>query len=253
MLQALTLYSFRKVFFVAILFASAFFGTFYFMSKPNGSDTEVMISAALSLVLGILALFFYTVQNRTIATSYIEKNFDGDEYSVGEVMGETGGYAIHVFLLVLTFGLAYNILIPFVGSVLGGPFQVSVAGFDFNALTLAINYFFVIWLFIGTAQVVVMDMTFFETLSATLQFVFNNFLRMFGFALFILVIHLLFQMTLLSTYQLDPLTTMPIKILVFAYLMALCNSYAVSFFASGNDDREDDDEDEDDEDDEDDE
>lgn len=232
-METLTLFSFRKVFSAALVFAVCFFGSFYFMVKPNDDEMSLWISTGAAIVLGLVTVFFFTVQNRAIAVSYIEKYFDGDEYSLSEVIGEAGGYVVHIFLLVLSFLLMYNIVVPFIGAVAGGIFQVKFFDFEVNLLTFLINYFCIVWLFLGAAEIVTMDATFFETLGITFRFIFDNFMKLFWFVLLIFFIHLMFQIILVATYQVDPSATytIPIKVLALAYLVALCNSFAVRIFA----------------------
>ncbi len=240
-MKALSLFSFKKVYPLAILFACCFFGAIYFMVKPNEDDMSLWISTGASVVIGLLAVFFYTAHNRAIAVSYMEEFLDGDEYSLGEIFGEVGSYVVHIFLLALSFLLMHNIVIPFIGAEAGGLFQLSIFGFEFNALTLLINYFCIVWLFLGTAEIVTMDATFFETLGLTFQFIFDNFMKLFGFVVLLFVAHLIFQVVLVTTYQIDPMSTVPIKIIFLAYLVAMCNSFAVGFFAENADDEEEED------------
>ena len=232
MLKALSLYSFRKVFSISLLFSSAFFAALFFITRPNDTDMAFYISIGVFIVTALLSVFLFAGLNRSLAVSYFEKFYGDDEYTLMEVLGETSYYVVNTFLLVLTFFLAHNIIIPYIAAVAGGLFQVSVGGFEFNALTLVINSFCIVWLFLGAAQITVLDATFFETLSLTLQFVFNNFFKLIGFVLFILVSHLLFEMVIVLTYQADdPLSTLPIKVFVMAYLVAMCCSVSVGFSA----------------------
>ncbi len=250
LLRSLSLFSFGKVYPLAILFSSAFFGAIYFLSKPNAGGVDFYISVAASIIIGIAALFFYAATVRGIAVSFDEKYFDGDEYSIGEIIGEARYYIVDLFLLVLSFLLAYNIVVPFIGSVAGGVFQVSVGDFEFNVLTLGINYFFVVWLFFGTAQIAYADATFAETIGMTFRFFFDHCLKTIGFIFFVLFMHLVLQAALIFSYRIDPIATMPFKVLLFSYVLSLVNAYAMSFFVDekgGLDDADDEDyEDEDD-------
>lgn len=231
-----SLYSPKKVLPLALLFSCMFFGTMFFMMRPNNAETDYYVSLGISIVLGIFSIFLFTAQNKAIAAGFIENEYDEDEMSLGEVVQETGSYVVHIFLLVLTFFLAHQVAIPLLGAEFGMPFQVSFLGLDMNILTVGLNFFFLTWLFLGTAEVVLLDVSFWETLPYTLRFVFDNFLKTIGFLFAVALILFAIQMSWITTYTMNQMVTMPIKILVFAYLVALCNSMAVSFFAKNMND-----------------
>lgn len=232
MLSVLKLFNFVKVFPLSLLTSIVFFAMLFCLSKPIATTTEGLIFGGISFISFILFVLFYTVQVRCMASSLIASFNDDEEPSYGELFQDIKSYLFPILGLILIFIINLNLIIPTIADVAGGLFQVSIMGFDFNVLTLFINLACITWLFVGTAEIVTINASFMDTIKYTFSFVFNNFVKVLGFFVFVAFLLFLFNFTLVSTFTGNQLIMLPIKAIVFAYLFGICNAFAISFFAT---------------------
>lgn len=215
-----------------MLLSITFFGILYFLTKPMEKDASIVIPLAIVFVLSTLAIMLFAIQNRLIATEFIASEYDEEPFSFSEILYDCQGYVIPYSVLVFVYLLSYNLIIPFIGSLAGGIFQISLFDLDFNILTLIINLVLIAWVFLGTAQIVTVEATLSETIGYTTNFIFDNFGKMIIFFIIIIGLLFTFQFILVSTYTADQTYAIPIKVLAFAYLFSVCNAYTISFFAN---------------------
>lgn len=124
---------------------------------------------------------------------------------------------------------------------------MSVSGFEFNLLTLFMNLCFIVWLMFGSAEANTVEATYLETFKYTIGFVFNNFAKVVAFVVAFVIALFILQFTVVSTAGGDQLVLMPIKALIFAYVIGFVNTLATSIFVNNikaSDFAEDDDDDE---------
>lgn len=233
--SVIKLFNPAKSFPMALLTSVAFFFSMYFLNaKALSGTTEIVIAIVASVIGFILFLLAYVVMDKAMATELLADLYDDEEQikSLGELFGEAKNHFPTFFGIVLTFLILYNLIIPTIGNLAGGIFQVSIMDFEFNILTLVITMTCIAWVFLGAAQSVFLEASFFETIKFTFGFVFNNFLKTILFFVVIVILHLLLNLTFISTMGLSMVVGMAIKIFVFAYLFAFCNAYAIYFFVN---------------------
>ena len=228
--NSLKLINFPKAFPLGLLVSIMFFLTMFCLNKPNADMTSTVISLVAGLVCFILFLVSYVALDRCMATELIVQESGEDGLSFKEIFADVRYYFAPFTALVVLFVIAYTILIPTIGSVAGSIFQVDIAGFNFNILTLFINFCFMTWLFVGTAEIVSMDIGFIDTITYTFGFVFNHLAKVMGFLILLAFLALVFNFILLTTNGGSQLLMMPVKVLAFAYLFSLLNASAISLF-----------------------
>ena len=230
MISALRLINFPKVFPLGILNAIFFFLTVYCFTKPNEDSTGFTISLIGGLFSFIAFILFFVMAHRAMATEMIAEIYDEETYTYRELLEDSKQYIALYFGMVLIFCMMYVLIIPLIGSNAGGIFQVDLAGFEFNVLTLIINMFCMTWFFLGVAQIATIEAKLTDTFKYTFSFIFNNFAKTILFFLLLVVVLFIFNFTLLVTASQTQLMMMPVKVLVFAYLFNFLNAYAIDFF-----------------------
>jgi len=239
--------NFIKVFPLSIIVSASLLTSTYFLYKGNGDGTAQIISLVAVLVSAIIFMVTYALHNKVIA-SEIVAHVQGEEApSIQEVFSEFKSYGLTTIGLVISFAILYVFILPTIGSMAGGIFQMSVSGFEFNLLTLFMNLCFIVWLMFGSAEANTVEATYLETFKYTIGFVFNNFAKVVAFVVAFVIALFILQFTVVSTAGGDQLVLMPIKALIFAYVIGFVNTLATSIFVNNikaSDFAEDDDDDE---------
>lgn len=237
-LNILCLYKSPKVYAWSVLASVSLFFLYWGAKHPYaaGDNTMTALSLAVVLVGGILFLAFYTFGNRQLALAFAEKEFHTDAAGMMDAVQQGKGYIPSVAALLVSVLVLTVLVVPALATIIGGFFVITVGGRDFNILTLFLNFFFVYaWLFVGTAEIVLADVKFKDTLGETLGFVFDNFLKMFGYAVFIFVVLTAFEFIVVSFLPLSRVVALPILALLFAYALGLINSATMAFVAENLD------------------
>lgn len=225
--ESFKLGNFKKTYPLSIATVIAFL-LFTYGLNVRGVD---MVIAIAEVVFGLaLFLYFYTAQNKQIATEMVAEFQEEEPATIVETLKSWKGYAVPGLMVLIVFGLVYEFILPLVGSVAGGLFQVTLLGFEFNILTLAMNLIAVTWLMFGTAQINTIGASFKDTFQYTMNFGFSNFRKVLGFLVVFILGMFIVQMTVVSTAFGNQLIYMPIKVLVMAYVLGFVNTYAVGLF-----------------------
>lgn len=230
--HALTLYGSPKVFVWSLLASVAFFFLYWGEKHPYsaGDTTMTALSLAVVFVGAILFIAFYTIGNRQLALAFAKVEFGSEDASFMDAVSQGKKYFGAVTLLILGVCFLTLIVVPALGTLAGGFFLISVAGHDFNILMLFFNFFLVYaWFFLGTAEIVLADLKFKDTIPETIGFIFDNFLKMFGYAALLFVLLTFFDFVVVSLFPLNRIIALPVLVLLFAYLLAFINSFTVSF------------------------
>lgn len=223
-----------KAFTFSFLIGIFFFLGGYFATKDmsNGGTEDLAIAGAVVAVSTLLGIFFLAVQNKVIANKAVEKIFGEDSVSLGGSVSLAKGNLLTVIGMTILLVVINTTVIPIIGTVAGGLFQVDVMGFEFNILTLLINIVLVCWYLIGLASVAVADASFIQTFSYTTEFFFDNFSKMIGFVFIAILCSFIFSFAGVSLMNFSPNVAIPIKCLLFIYLFGFINSLAIHLFAS---------------------
>lgn len=232
MLNIFKLYDVKAFPFSVLVGVLFFLGGYFATKETNGSSEEFAVSCAVVLLSGILGLFFLSIQNKIIANKVIEKNFDEDPVSLMESISAAKGNLLTVIGMTFVLFLINTTVIPAIGTMAGGMFQVDIMDFEFNILTLVINLILVSWYLIGLASVSVIDATFLQTFSYTTEFFFDNFSKMIGFVFVTILCSFLFSFVGVSLVDAPITTAIPIKCLVFIYLFGIINALSIHLFAN---------------------
>lgn len=229
-LNIFSLTNFIKVFPICLLSSASFVGGWYFLAKPNGSDSEQMLATIVAPVLLILFLFCYALQNHVIATEIIANEEDAEPLSIQESLAEIKSFLPASVGVILTFLVVKEYIIPTVGSMAGGIFQLSLGGYDINMLTFPMNLLMILWLFLATAEINSIGASFTDTIKYTMGFIFTNLLKCVAAIVFILFCWFVWGYTVYFTVGGSNITAMAIQIFVFAYLFGLSNTFVTSLF-----------------------
>lgn len=233
MLNVFRFYDF-KAFPFSFLIGVFFFLGGYFITKDmsNGGVEDLVIAGAIVLISALLGLFFLSVQNKVIANKAAEKIFGEDSISISGSVSSAKSNLLTVIGMTVVLVLINTTVIPIVGTVAGGLFQVDIFDFEFNVLTLLINIVLVCWYLIGLAAVAVADASFIQTFSYTTEFFFDNFSKMLGFVFTVILCSFIFSFAGVSLVNFSPTVAIPIKCIIFIYLFGFINALAIHLFAS---------------------
>jgi hypothetical protein len=230
--HAFTLYGSLKVYIWSLLSSIAFFFLYWGAKHPynTGDTTMTALSLAVVLVGAILFIAFYAIGNRQLALAFARAEFHSEEATFMDAVSQGKKYFLSVAMLFLSVGILTLFIVPAFGSLAGGFFLVSIAGHDFNILMLFLNFFFVYaWFFLGTAEIELADLKFKDTIPETIGFIFDNFLKMIGYAFMLFIVLMIFNFIVVSLLPLSRVVALPILVLLFAYVLAFVNSVTVSF------------------------
>lgn len=241
-LNVISLYKSPKVYAWSLFASIALFFLYWGAKHPYaaGDDTMTALSLAVVFVGAILFVAFYTFANRQLALAFAEKEFQTEPSSMMDAVQQGKGYIPSVAALLVCTIVLTVLAVPMLGTVVGGFFIVTIAEHDFNILTLFINFFIVYaWLFIGTAEIVLADVRFKDTLGETVGFIFDNFLKMFGYVVILFFSLTVFEFVVVSLMPLSRVIALPILVLLFAYVLSFINSMTMAFVATNLDMKED--------------
>ena len=230
MKESLKLGNIAKVFPLALLTSAALLAFMYFLHKGNASDSEQMMSLGLTVVLLIAFLFLYALQNKVIAMEYLSELQDEEPPSIKELASDFKSYFPSSAGMLIAFGIIYSLILPTIGSMAGGLFQISVAGIEFNILTLLLNLMVIAWLMFATAQVNIMEAGIVDTIKFIPGFVFTNFGKVVKFILVFILCLFCLQMLIVSTATSSQMVAMPVKAVAIGYVLAFLNAYAANIF-----------------------
>lgn len=228
--ESLKLASFKKVYPLSVVSTVLLLLSAYFLNKGNATEADQITSLAIFLVSGIGFLFLYALQNKVIANEVVAEATDEEPESIKEAAASWKSYGFAASLLLISFLLIYNLILPLIGSVAGALFQVSIAGFELNLLTLVLNLMAIVWLMFGMAEINAMNVGFMDTLKYTVNFVFTNFRKVLLFIAVFLLFWFAVTLMIVFTATSDQMLFMPVKAVVIAYVLAFLNTYAVNLF-----------------------
>ena len=227
--ESLKLANFKKVYPVSLLSTTALLSVIYFLNKGNASDAEQIVSLAGFAISALLFLFLYPVQSQVIGNELTAGFQDEEPEPVVSVMKRWTQYAISSVGVIVVFLIGYKILLPLVGAIAGGLFQVSAFGIELNLLTLFLNLGAIVWMMFGMAEISTIGVSFRETFSYTVNFVFTNFLKVVQFSVIFMLLSYAVLFMLVQTVNAG-LYLLPVKVLVIAYVIAFLNTYATNLF-----------------------
>ena len=175
-----------------------------------------------------LFLFFFTAQAQVVGNE-LTAEFQGEEpATVRDTLKGWKSYALPSVGVLVVAALMYQLIIPLIGSIAGGLFQVNVMGVEMNLLTLLLNFMLIVWTAFSLAEINTIGVGFKDTFSYTMNFVFTNFRKV---VLFLLVFMLMtYLVMLLSIYAAGSLMLLPVQVLFMAYVIGFLNAYATGLF-----------------------
>ena len=226
--EALKLISFRKVYPMSLLSTIFLFLGSFCLFRSNAGDLALMLSVAGFVVSMFLFLFFFTAQAQVVGNE-LTAEFQGEEpATVRDTLKSWKSYALPSVGVLVVAALMYQLIIPLIGSIAGGLFQVNVAGVEMNLLTLLLNFMLIVWTAFGLAEINTIGVGFKDTFSYTMNFVFTNFRKV---VLFLLVfMFMTYLVMLLSIYAAGSLMLLPVQVLFMAYIIGFLNAYATGLF-----------------------
>ena len=228
--QVLKLVNFLKVYPLCLLSSGTFFGFMYFLLKANNSDSEQMISTVATVVLLLAFFAFFAFQNKMISAQMIAELEEDESPDFADIKEGFKGYFLSTIGILIVFVAMYSFILPLIGGLAGGLFQMEIGGFEFNALTLIINLACITWTLLALAEVNTIEASFFDTFTFTFGFVFSNFAKVVGFIVSVIFAWGIFQFVLYSTATGNQMLMLPVKIFILAYLFGFINSYATYLF-----------------------
>lgn len=222
------LINFKKVYPLALLNTILLFCVGTFLYQSNSSSAGVIFSV-VGLVLSLLLfMFFYAGQAQVIGDNLISRMQGEEAQPVRKLINEHWKEFVPATMLVLVVaGLMYQLIIPLIGSIAGGIFQISIGTVELNILTLILNLMLITWAVFGIVAINTIGIGFKDTFSYVMNFTFTNFRRVVAFlVLFILT---MFVMAIIAFFTAS-IFLIPIRILVYAYLIGLVNVLATGVF-----------------------
>lgn len=241
--NVIRLYGSTKVYAWSFLATIALFFMYWGAKHPyNVADmTMTALSLAIVIVGAVLFVAFYTFGNRQLALAFADESFQSGDATFLDAIQQGKKYIPSIFGLLLCTLFLTVFAVPAIATLVGGFFQVSFFGHDFNILSLFLNFFIVYaWLFIGTAEIELTDMRLRDTLSETIGFIFDNFLKMFGYVAVLFITLTVFEFVVVTLYPLSRFIALPLLAALFAYVLAFINSLTICFVAGNLDTGEED-------------
>ena len=228
--ESLKLGDFKKVYPLSLLSATFLFLAGFCLYRGNENDTAMIISLVGFFVAAILFLFFYTAQAQVIGNHLLAEIQEEEPATVKETLKNWKDYAFPSIGVLALGALMYQLIIPLVGSIAGGLFQVNLLGFELNLLTFSLNMAVIVWVMFGVAEINTIGVSFKDTFSYTINFVFTNFRKVVLYVVvYILMMYLFILFSVLTVGDMQ-MMLLPVKAILAAYLMSFLNVYATNLF-----------------------
>jgi len=228
--ESLKLGNFKKEFPVALLSAIFMLLATYGMNRGISSQADLAVSLVMFFVGLAGFIVFYAAAYQVAAGELTASLQDEDAPSLGETLKAWKSYVPSAAAVIIAFFLIYQFVLPVIGAVAGGLFQVSIFGVSLNLLTFVLNMMAITWLVFGLVSISTIGTVFKETFSYVLNFVFTNFRKVLLFLFIGLVLMYAVLVLLIHTMNGNPLIFLPIKALVMAYVLGFLTVYATNLF-----------------------
>ena len=208
-------------FFLSIVF----FLSMFFLTKDNNTSLEGYIS------IGVVLIGFLSFVNLHLFNNYkmILNITKGQEESTKDVLFYYFPRMLTMFLLFL---FSYNYFIPLIGDLTNNLFSIYIFETDINILTTFLTILVGFWFFVGNLLILLLDLSILESLKETFSYIINNLIKSILLLLSIIFLMFLFQLTLVSTYDLNILIAMPIKVISFALFWSWGNNMIIKTYIS---------------------
>ena len=226
--------NFKTIFSYNFLLSIAFFITMFFLTKGNDTSIESYISVG---VVGIGFLSFiglYIISNYKLIINVLNAN---NEITIFETLGY---YFSRILTVFVVFLLSYNYLIPLIGDITNNFLSLNILDIEFNVLTTFLTLVIGFWFFTSSHIILIHDCTVMESFKEIFQFITDDFIKAFFLLLSIIFLMFLFQLILVSTFDINQLTGMPLKVISFAYIWMIGNNFITKTYISSYTTREED-------------
>ena len=217
--ESLKLGNFKKMFPLSLFSTIFLLLATYGMNRGIASQVDLVVSLA-AFFIGLLGFIFLYATTYQVAADELTSSLQEEEApSVAETIKGWKSYVPSAAGVVITFFLVYQFVLPIIGSIAGGLFQVSILGISLNLLTFALNLMAVTWLIFGLVSISTIGTSYKETFSYVLNFLIIGLLLMYG--VLVLLVH-----TMLG----NELLLLPIKAIAMAYVFGFLTVYATNLF-----------------------
>lgn len=228
--ESLKLGNFKKVYPMALLSTVFLMLTSFCLHKGNASETEMIFTVGGFFVSVLLFLFFYIAQVKTIGNELTAEFQDEEPMTMKETLKSWFQYALPSVQVLVVFALVYYLVLPLVGTVAGGIFQVEILGVSMNLLTFLLNMIMIVWMTFALVEINTIGVGFKDTFSYTINFVFTNFRKVFLYMIVYLLTGYLLLLMLVFTMDGNQVLLLPVKALIVGYGLAFLNTYAANLF-----------------------
>ena len=228
--ESLKLGNFKKVYPLSLLSSIFLFLAGFCLYRGNDDDTSMIISIVGFVVSAALFLYFFTAQTQVVGNHLLATIQEEEPEPVKETLKKWKGYAFPSIGVLAVGVFMYQLIIPLVGSIAGGLFQISLFGFEMNILTFALNIAVMVWVMFGLVEINTIGVGFKDTFSYTINFVFTNFRKVVLYMVaYIVALYVFILLSVLALGSMQ-IVMMPVKVLLTAYLIAFFNVYATNLF-----------------------
>lgn len=228
--ESLKLGNFKKMFPLSLFSTIFLLLATYGMNRGIASQVDLVVSLA-AFFIGLLGFIFLYATTYQVAADELTASLQEEEApSVAETIKGWKSYVPSAAGVVITFFLVYQFVLPIIGSIAGGLFQVSILGISLNLLTFALNLMAVTWLIFGLVSISTIGTSYKETFSYVLNFVFTNFRKVVLFLIIGLLLMYGVLVLLVHTMLGNQLMLLPIKAIAMAYVFGFLTVYATNLF-----------------------